>query len=85
MSREQHVDAVAAALIAACPGIGRPPPRPGGPVEQLSRRGRGGGIIVCRGVTIGTDTVVGAGPVVVGDPPADAVAVGSPARTIRTV
>lgn len=43
----------------------------------------GGGAIVCPGVTIGDNTVVGAGSVVVNDLPADVVAVGSPARSIR--
>lgn len=45
----------------------------------------GAGAIVCPGVTIGDDTVVGAGSVVVGDLPAGVVAVGSPARPIRSV
>ncbi|WP_229073461.1 sugar O-acetyltransferase [Actinoplanes sp. DH11] len=43
----------------------------------------GGGVIVCPGVTIGENTVVGAGSVVVRDLPANVVAVGSPARVIR--
>ncbi|MEP0545840.1 MAG: sugar O-acetyltransferase [Rhodothermales bacterium] len=43
----------------------------------------GGGVIVCPGVTIGENTVVGAGAVVVRDLPANVVAVGSPARVIR--
>ncbi len=43
----------------------------------------GGGVIVCPGVTIGADTVVGAGAVVTGDLPAGVVAVGSPARAVR--
>ncbi|WP_328469312.1 sugar O-acetyltransferase [Actinoplanes sp. NBC_00393] len=43
----------------------------------------GGGVIVCPGVTIGENTVVGAGSVVVRDLPANVVAVGSPARAIR--
>ncbi|QIK75473.1 sugar O-acetyltransferase [Nocardioides piscis] len=43
----------------------------------------GGGVIVCPGVTIGKDTVVGAGSVVTRDLPAGVVAVGSPARTVR--
>lgn len=45
----------------------------------------GGGVIVCPGVTIGADTVVGAGSVVVQDLPSGVVAVGSPAKVIRTL
>ncbi|MGW9112146.1 sugar O-acetyltransferase [Microbacterium sp. NPDC055683] len=45
----------------------------------------GGGVIVCPGVTIGDNTVVGAGAVVTRDLPADVVAVGNPARVVRTV
>jgi maltose O-acetyltransferase len=45
----------------------------------------GGGVIVCPGVTIGADTVVGAGSVVVRDVPAGVVAVGSPARVVRAL
>ncbi|MFC6014839.1 sugar O-acetyltransferase [Plantactinospora solaniradicis] len=40
----------------------------------------GGGVIVLGGVTIGPDTVVGAGSVVTKDLPAGVVAVGNPAR-----
>ena len=43
----------------------------------------GGGVIVCPGVTIGANTVVGAGSVVVHDLPANVLAVGSPARVVR--
>ncbi len=43
----------------------------------------GGGVIVCPGVTIGADTVVGAGSVVTRDLPAGVLAVGSPARVLR--
>ena len=43
----------------------------------------GGGVIVCPGVTIGENTVVGAGAVVVRDLPANVVAVGNPARIVR--
>jgi maltose O-acetyltransferase len=42
----------------------------------------GGGVIVGPGVTIRTNTVVGAGAVVVRDLPAKVVAVGNPARVI---
>jgi maltose O-acetyltransferase len=45
----------------------------------------GGGVIVCPGVTIGANTVVGAGSVVVKDLPADVVAVGNPARIVRSL
>ena len=43
----------------------------------------GGGAIVCPGVTIGADTVVGAGAVVTNDLPSGVVAAGVPARVIR--
>jgi len=45
----------------------------------------GSGAIVLPGVTIGENTVVGAGAVVTRDLPADVVAVGNPARVIRTL
>jgi maltose O-acetyltransferase len=45
----------------------------------------GGGVIVCPGVTIGENTVVGAGAVVTRDLPANVVAVGNPARVIRSL
>jgi maltose O-acetyltransferase len=45
----------------------------------------GGGVIVCPGVTIGDDSVVGAGAVVTRDLPAGVVAVGNPARVLRTI
>lgn len=45
----------------------------------------GGGVIVLPGVTIGADAVVGAGAVVTKDLAPGSVAVGNPARVIRTV
>ena len=45
----------------------------------------GGGVIVCPGVTIGADSVVGAGAVVTRDLPAGVVAVGNPARVLREI
>jgi maltose O-acetyltransferase len=45
----------------------------------------GGGVIVCPGVTIGQDTVVGAGAVVTKDLPPGVVAAGVPARVLREI
>ncbi len=45
----------------------------------------GGGVIVCPGVTIGANTVVGAGSVVTKDLPEKVFAAGNPARVIRTL
>lgn len=45
----------------------------------------GGGTIVCPGVTIGENTVIGAGSVVMRDVPANVVAVGNPCRILRQV
>lgn len=45
----------------------------------------GGGVILCPGVTIGDNSVIGAGAVVTKDIPANVVAVGNPAKIIRTL
>ena len=45
----------------------------------------GGGAVVLPGVSIGENTVVGAGSVVTKDLPANVVAVGNPARVIRSL
>jgi maltose O-acetyltransferase len=45
----------------------------------------GGGAIVLAGVTIGDNSVIGAGAVVTRDIPADVVAVGNPARVVRSI
>jgi maltose O-acetyltransferase len=44
-----------------------------------------GGVTVCPGVTIGDDTVVGAGAVVTRDLPASVLAMGVPARVLREI
>jgi carbonic anhydrase/acetyltransferase-like protein (isoleucine patch superfamily) len=44
----------------------------------------GQGVVVCPGVTIGRGAVIGAGSVVLHDVPDHAVAVGAPARVVRT-
>jgi maltose O-acetyltransferase len=43
----------------------------------------GGGVIICPGVNVGNDSVVGAGSVVTRDIPARSFAAGVPARVIR--
>lgn len=45
----------------------------------------GAGVIILPGVTIGDNTVIGAGSVVTKDIPADVVAVGSPCRVLRPI
>jgi maltose O-acetyltransferase len=45
----------------------------------------GGGVIVCPGVTVGEHSVVGAGAVVTRDVPPNSVAVGNPARVVRSI
>jgi maltose O-acetyltransferase len=45
----------------------------------------GGGVIVCPGVTVGDDTVVGAGSVVTRSLPSRVFAAGNPCRVIRTL
>jgi len=45
----------------------------------------GGGVIVLPGITIGRNTVVGAGAVVTKPLPSDVVAVGNPARVVRSL
>lgn len=65
-----------AATRAAGPELGRA-------ITIGSRCWLGGGVIVCPGVTIGEDTIVGAGSVVVRDLPARVVAAGNPCRIVR--
>ncbi|WP_394263436.1 sugar O-acetyltransferase [Trueperella sp.] len=57
----------------------------GRPIEIGDNVWLGAGVIVLPGVTIGENSVVGAGSVVTKDLPANVVAVGSPARLIRNV
>jgi maltose O-acetyltransferase len=45
----------------------------------------GAGVVVLPGVTIGPDTVVGAGSVVTRDQPGGVLAVGNPARVVRAL
>jgi maltose O-acetyltransferase len=57
----------------------------GEPITLRDNVWLGGGAIVCPGVTIGENTVVGAGAVVTRDLPANVVAVGNPARVLRAI
>ncbi len=55
------------------------------PIAIGSNAWLGGGVIVCPGVTIGEDVVIGAGSVVTRDVPAQVLAVGNPARVVRAI
>jgi maltose O-acetyltransferase len=57
----------------------------GEPITLADNVWLGGGAIVCPGVTIGQDTVVGAGAVVTNDLPEGVVAAGVPARILREI
>jgi maltose O-acetyltransferase len=57
----------------------------GQPITIADNVWLGGGAIVCPGVSIGEDTVVGAGAVVSRDLPAGVVAAGVPARVLREI
>lgn len=45
----------------------------------------GGSVVICPGVTIGENSVVGAGSVVTKDIPANVIAAGNPARVLREI
>lgn len=45
----------------------------------------GGGAIICPGVTVGENAVIGAGSVVTRDIPSDVLAVGNPCRVLRSL
>ena len=55
------------------------------PIRIGKRCWLGAGVIVMPGVTIGDDTVIGAGSVVTKDIPSGVVAVGNPCRVLRPV
>ena len=55
------------------------------PVKIGKRCWLGAGVIVLPGVTIGDDTVIGAGSVVTKDVPSGVVAVGNPCRVLRAL
>jgi serine acetyltransferase len=53
------------------------------PSRSVTTRGSAAGVIVCPGVTIGDNTVIGAGSVVIRDIPDQVFAAGNPARILR--
>jgi maltose O-acetyltransferase len=55
------------------------------PIKIGDRVWLGGGVILCPGVTIGKNSVIGAGSVVTKDIPENVVAAGNPCRVIRTI
>ena len=66
----------------------RPTSGQGPSIDLALQRDRvwiGGGVIICPGVTIESDTTIGAGSVVTRNIPAGVLAVGNPCRVIRTL
>jgi len=59
------------------------PPAMASPVFLAPNVWIGDSAIICKGVTIGENSIIGAGAVVSSDIPANSIAVGNPARVIR--
>ena len=55
------------------------------PVTIGKRVWIGANVVICPGVTIGDDCIIGAGSVVTRDIPSGKVAVGSPCRVLRDI
>ena len=55
------------------------------PVHKGKNVWLGAGVIVLPGVTIGDNSVIGAGSVVTKDIPANVIAVGNPCRVLREI
>lgn len=63
----------------------RTAPGRGAPIAIGDNVWLGDSTIVCKGVTIGDNSVIGAGAVVVDDIPPNTVAAGNPARVVKTL
>lgn len=61
------------------------PPDTAYPVRLENNVWIGDSAIICKGVTIGQNSIVGAGAVVSNDIPANSIAVGNPARVVKTL
>lgn len=61
------------------------PPEQANPVTLEPNVWIGDSAIVCKGVTIGENSIIGAGAVVSSDIPPGSIAVGNPARVVRTL
>ncbi|MBF0231722.1 MAG: acyltransferase [Desulfamplus sp.] len=61
------------------------PPDTAYPVKLENNVWIGDSAIICKGVTIGQNSIIGAGAVVSSDIPPDSIAVGNPARVVRTL
>ncbi len=61
------------------------PPDTAYPVRLENNVWIGDSAIICKGVTIGENSIVGAGAVVSSDIPANSIAVGNPARVVKTL
>ena len=57
----------------------------GTPINVVDNVWLGGGVIICPGVTIGENSVIGAGSVVTKDIPANVVAVGNPCKVLKSI
>jgi len=61
------------------------PPDSAYPVKLEDNVWIGDSAIICKGVTIGRNSIIGAGAVVSNDIPPNSIAVGNPARVVRTL
>ena len=63
----------------------RTAPGQGAPIHVGDNAWLGDSAIVCKGVTIGSNSIIGAGAVVVDDMPPNVIAAGNPARVVKSL